>query len=869
MRYVRGFEVLHCPRYAGPDEAARLEENLLVQRTLWSALRFLQVGESRLSVELRICADAKTSSLRIFLLLGAPVDHAHGPPHDVVACLLPEEYGWRALAPNDLRPDALVPDVGGRPWHVVRLARRLEFADLPSTLPWLATSGPDVADPGVGDAAPALGPGAARRLVRHLPLPGVPIKTQIKGPGLCLPVLGSMADLSPDRRRLCLEMQESSPVVLSLALHPIDPRTLEDAWVAAHLRQSLAPFRYAIAGAGFAELGELDRIYDRYCLPASHLCGITIRVAAADGAAALAVGHLLAGCLGGLRAFDVSPLRHTLPAVDRLADPTVGARSLAGVKQMIERRGVRALDSFLPFLGRMPDVFTLNEAEQVMRLPFALEGGLPGIATRPVTPFHPPAVGLVPDGDGAPADRVRLGRIASASKAATPAGRGPAVAERPHGPARATGWHTLPVADLCKHALIVGTTGSGKTVLTTFLLRELARLEVPFLVIEPVKTEYYDRLRHHIPGLRRRRFEGTPSGRPADDFLRFDPLRLQRGVSVARHVSYLKSCFQAAFPLQDVQALLLENGLRAYYTRPVADGGCGLSLLRHGGPRAHLFDAATGRIAPSFTDFSSFFLDRFLRQELMPDPASGAVGQHVSAYVYEWRQMFERRFRNLAEGPLGQSFRLADDEVRDRRDVRHYDPFFDLIKGPVILELDAIPDNEEKALVLSFLLAFLYERRQTEDLDRRTAGDGRRTKPLEHVLVVEEAHRLLSRDAAAGGFRGESVGQSPRGKAVSMFADMVAEIRAFGQGLVAVEQLPTRLVPELVKIANLKMMLRLTAEDDREFLGANMRFTEAQKRFVTALRPGEIVAFEENLDEPLLLELPADVACQITPSRAS
>jgi len=868
MHYLRGFEVLHCPRYAGPDEVARLEENLLVQRTLWGALRFLQVGESRLSVELRICADARTSSLRIFLLLGAPEEQQHGPPHDVVARLLPEEYGWRALAAEELRPGALVPDVASRPWHIVRLTRRLEFADLPSTLPSLATASAEASEPGGGDAVLAFGPGATRRLVRNLPLPGVPIKAQLKGTGLCVPVLGSMADLSPDRRRLCLEMQESSPVVLSLALHPIDPCTLEDAWVAAHLRQSLAPFRFAIAGAGFAELGELDRIYDRYCLPASHLCGITIRVAAPDGAAALAVGHLLAGCLGGHRAFDVSPLRRTLPAVDRLADPTVERRSRTNVKQMLERRGVRALDSFLPFLGRMPDVFTLNEAEKVMRLPFALEGGLPGIATRPVTPFHPPAVGLVPDGADTPRDHVRLGRVASANKATRPTGRDLAAAERAHGPARATGWHTLPVADLCKHALIVGTTGSGKTVLTTFLLRELARLEVPFLVVEPVKTEYYDRLRHDIPGLRRRRLEGTASGRPEKDFLLFDPLRLQGGVSVARHVSYLKSCFQAAFPLQDVQALFLENGLRAYYTRPVAEGGCGLALLRHGGPNAHVFDEATGRVAPSFDDFCRFFLDRFLREELMPDPASGVVGQHVSTLVFEWRQMFERRLRNLAEGPLGQSFRLADNVVRTQRDVRYFNPFFDLIQGPTILELDAIPDNEEKALVLSFLLAFLYERRQAEDLARRSAGEDRRTKPIEHVLVVEEAHRLLSREAAAGGYRGESVGQSPRGKAVSMFADMVAEIRAFGQGLVAVEQLPTRLVPELVKIANLKMMLRLTAEDDREFLGANMRFTEAQKRFVTALRPGEIVAFEENLDEPLLLELPAEVACQSAAGRA-
>jgi len=87
---------------------------------------------------------------------------------------------------------------------------------------------------------------------------------------------------------------------------------------------------------------------------------------------------------------------------------------------------------------------------------------------------------------------------------------------------------------------------------------------------------------------------------------------------------------------------------------------------------------------------------------------------------------------------------------------------------------------------------------------------------------------------------------------------MLAEIRALHQGIVVVEQLPTKIVPEAVKNTNLKIMLRLTSKDDRDFLGEAMNFDDLQKRFVTNLRPGQYVVFESNVDQPLLLTLPPE-----------
>lgn len=45
---------------------------------------------------------------------------------------------------------------------------------------------------------------------------------------------------------------------------------------------------------------------------------------------------------------------------------------------------------------------------------------------------------------------------------------------------------------LTKHVLVAGTTGSGKTTTCLHLLHELARFDVPFLVIEPTNAEHND-----------------------------------------------------------------------------------------------------------------------------------------------------------------------------------------------------------------------------------------------------------------------------------------------------------------------------------------------------------------------------------------
>ena len=89
-----------------------------------------------------------------------------------------------------------------------------------------------------------------------------------------------------------------------------------------------------------------------------------------------------------------------------------------------------------------------------------------------------------------------------------------------------------------------------------------------------------------------------------------------------------------------------------------------------------------------------------------------------------------------------------------------------------------------------------------------------------------------------------------------MFSDMLAEIRGFGQSIVIVEQIPSKIIPDAVKNTNLKILMRLTSGEDRRFMGEATNCSEAQQCFVNTLKTRQAVVFEEGLDQPILLTIP-------------
>jgi hypothetical protein len=185
--------------------------------------------------------------------------------------------------------------------------------------------------------------------------------------------------------------------------------------------------------------------------------------------------------------------------------------------------------------------------------------------------------------------------------------------------------------------------------------------------------------------------------------------------------------------------------------------------------------------------------------------------------------------RSLRDGVIG---RFLNDA--------HPLDFDHLMHRNVVLEIEDVGDDTDKAFLMGAVLLQL-----TEYL--KLVHEGSAQNPLRHLTVIEEAHRLLRNP----GERKESA----TARAVETFASLLAEVRAYGEGLVVVEQIPSKLIPDVIKNTAVKVMHRLPAEDDRKSVGATMNLDTGQSRFAVSLAPREAVVFTDGMDRPLLVRI--------------
>jgi hypothetical protein len=169
-------------------------------------------------------------------------------------------------------------------------------------------------------------------------------------------------------------------------------------------------------------------------------------------------------------------------------------------------------------------------------------------------------------------------------------------------------------------------------------------------------------------------------------------------------------------------------------------------------------------------------------------------------------------------------------------------PIHELLRSKVLLELKHIGDDEEKCFLMGLLLAQIYEYREVE---------GASGSPLRHVILIEEAHRLLRRVPE---YISPEVGNS-RGKAVETFSNVISEIRDFGEGLIVVDQIPAKLTPDVIKNTTIKIVHRTLAIDDREMVGGTMGLTSDQSKELPLLPVGQAVVHSEGSDKPFLVQI--------------
>ncbi|WP_336116084.1 ATP-binding protein [Streptomyces sp. PTD9-10] len=380
---------------------------------------------------------------------------------------------------------------------------------------------------------------------------------------------------------------------------------------------------------------------------------------------------------------------------------------------------------------------------------------------------------------------------------------------------------------LNRHVFITGMTGYGKTTTAKNLLVEAyTELGVPFLVIEPAKAEYR-RLAQH-PALKGRlRVYGIGPDAPLP--LRLNPFAPVPSVPLSRHIDLLKAVFNASFPMFAGMSYVLEDAMLEVYTERGWDLHTSANELLGARPSAPDVAALT----PTIRELQ----DKI--EEVLERRAYGReVHQNLGAAL-------RSRLGSLVVGTKGMAL-----------DTRRSVPVDELFARPALIELRNLGDDEEKSFVMALLLCRLYE--YAESRAGASAPEG---EELRHLTLIEEAHRLLR---AA---RPPSGAETPdaQAKAVAMFTDMMAEMRAYGEGFIVADQVPTKLAPEIVKNSNVKILHRLVAADDRAVVAATVNLTEQQSRHLATLPPGEAVVHDERIGSAVLARMrpPEPVAVRV------
>ncbi|WP_225993301.1 ATP-binding protein [Actinomadura rudentiformis] len=372
---------------------------------------------------------------------------------------------------------------------------------------------------------------------------------------------------------------------------------------------------------------------------------------------------------------------------------------------------------------------------------------------------------------------------------------------------RQVGRFTVPRSTINRHVFVTGSTGAGKSQTVRHLLEQLTRAGIPWLAIEPAKSEYAA-MSGRIEDLGGPVTVVNPSD-PASVPLSVNPLAPEPGYPVQAHIDMVRALFQAAFDAEEPFPQIMAQALQRVYESN------GWDVVTGAGVPGSLIEPAVPTLEQLQNAALQVIGDVGYGRELMAD---------VQGFV-------DVRLRSLRIGSAGRFFEGG-----------HPADIGGMLRENIVLAIEDVANDEDKAFLMGTLII-----RVVEHLRMRARAAGSGTSPgLRHVIVIEEAHRLLRN-------RGPERTSS---HAVELFAGMLAEIRAYGEGIIVAEQIPTKLVPDVIKNTALKVVHRLPAYDDRHQVGSAMNLDTEQSREVVSLRPGVAAVFADGMDRPLRVRVP-------------
>ncbi|MEE3711871.1 ATP-binding protein [Campylobacter sp. CLAX-7218-21] len=356
---------------------------------------------------------------------------------------------------------------------------------------------------------------------------------------------------------------------------------------------------------------------------------------------------------------------------------------------------------------------------------------------------------------------------------------------------------------LDKHIFITGVTGSGKT---TTCLNILENSNLPFLVIEPAKTEYRI-LKEKYPDLLIFTL-GNDSLAP----FRLNPFEFFPHESITSRVDMIKASIEAAFDMEAAIPQIIESAIYECYENKGWNIG---------------------------TNKNEYYGDKAFDDGVYAFPTLDDLLVQVENVVK--KQGFDERLKNDYLGSIRARLKgLIVGSKGFMLNTKRSINFKQLLNQRVVFELEEIRNGSEKSLIMGFILTHLLEAIKSNFEERNE-------HKLNHIILIEEAHRLLSKYEP-----GDSMNKK---QGVEVFTDMLAEIRKYGECLMIADQIPNKLAPEVLKNTNTKIVHRIFAADDKKAIGNTMALEDEQSDFLSKLRVGEAIVFSGGFNKSVSVKI--------------
>ena len=362
-----------------------------------------------------------------------------------------------------------------------------------------------------------------------------------------------------------------------------------------------------------------------------------------------------------------------------------------------------------------------------------------------------------------------------------------------------------PIELLNKHAFICGVPGSGKTYTMLHMVTELHKNKIPFMVMEPAKKEYRAIYNY---------------GKEMLDIMLFSPhmntlfplhvnmMEFPEGITLSEHINVLMNVFESTFELGGPVYNLLDKSI-------------GLAYEKYGWNEYNENDGS--KEYPCLEELRDIFTDQVEKTT------------YNGNFKGDLKSFLNVRLEGLMRRDAGEVFNVKKSTIKPE----------DWISKSSIIEMEDMGEKNRNFLTL---LLCNYIREELKIIKKKNADDA--NKNPNHVIFIEEAHNVIANTAEQSGSN-----INPKISATKFIVDMLAEVRALRESIVIADQLPSSMAQEVMKNTGLKIAVRMSSQDEREYISSTISASPVQIDNLSRYEKGKSLVFFEKMEKAMEVQI--------------